>query len=405
MRKQRDYRLLFSARVVSDTGTEVSRLAVPMTAAALLGASAAQMGLLTAAASLPYLLIGLQAGAVADRLRRRRPVMIACEVAAATAVGTIPLAWIAGLLTVPWLIAVEFVVSACAMLFRTLSFPHITAVVHESQRTEALAGLQSAYALSSVGGPGLAGLLVQTVTAPLAMAVDALSFLVSAFLLRAIDAPEDHTPAPARGMWAEVREGLSTVLGHPTLRAVSGAAITVNFFAAVYMALFILYALGTLGLPGGLVGALTALFGAGGLIGAVLTPRLVRRFGEDRILVHAALAFPLNYLAVALAAGPLWAEFLLLAGSTLVTGVAIVTFATCFGAIVLREAPENLRGRVSATTSFAMQGVMTLGGLAGGLLGELLGLRPVFWICAAGMIVIPPLLLSPLRRTAGPAAP
>ncbi|MFC7644454.1 MFS transporter [Streptosporangium lutulentum] len=154
------------------------------------------MGVLTAVTSLPYLLIGLQAGAVADRMRRHRPVMVACEVISAVAMATIPVAWIAGLLTVPWLIAMAFVVGACSVIFRAFNFPHLVTVVHESQRTEALAGFQSAFALASVGGPGLAGLLVQLITAPFALLADAVSFLVSAFLIRRIAAPEIHTPAP-----------------------------------------------------------------------------------------------------------------------------------------------------------------------------------------------------------------
>jgi MFS family permease len=155
LKEQRDYRLLLSARAVSETGTEISRLAVPMTAALLLGASPLQMGILTAATSLPYLLIGLQAGALADRLRRYRPVMISCEMVSAAAMATIPAAWIAGLLTVPWLIAMAFVVGTCSVIFRTVNFPHLATVVHESRRTEALAGFQSVYALAGVGCLGL----------------------------------------------------------------------------------------------------------------------------------------------------------------------------------------------------------------------------------------------------------
>lgn len=158
--RERDYRLLLGARAVSDTGTEISRLALPLTAAVLLGASPTQMGMLTAATSLPYLLIGLQAGALADRVRRRRPVMVACEALSATTTATVPLAWAAGTLTVSWLIAVAFVIGACSVVFRATNFPHLVTVVHESRRTEALAGLQSVYSLAGVGGPGLAGLLV-----------------------------------------------------------------------------------------------------------------------------------------------------------------------------------------------------------------------------------------------------
>ncbi|MFF3443697.1 MFS transporter [Streptosporangium sp. NPDC002721] len=403
LRKQRDYRLLLSARAVTETGTEVSRLAVPLTAAVLLGASPAQMGVLTAATSLPYLLIGLQAGAFADRLRRHRPVMVACDTVSAVAMATIPVAWITGVLSVPWLVAVAFVVGTCTVIFRAVNFPHLATVIHESQRTEALAGFQSAFAVATVAGPGLAGLLVHLITAPFALLVDAVSFLASAFLIRSIKAPESHTPAAPRGMWTEIREGLGTVARHPVLRALCAAGITINFFGSVYMALFVIYALTVVGLPAGLVGAITAFFGVGGLLGAALVSRLTRRFGENRVLACSALLFPVDFAVAALASGPVWRSFLLLAASAVTSGVAVVAFAVCMGAITLRETPAGLRGRVNATQSFMVQGVLTLGGLAGGLAGELLGLRPVFWISAAGVLTtIVWIWLSPLRHSSVP---
>ncbi|GIH74949.1 MFS transporter [Planobispora longispora] len=405
LRRQRDYRLLLSARAVSETGTEISRLAVPLTAATLLGASPAQMGVLAAAASLPYLLIGLQAGAVADRRRHHRPVMVACEAISAAAMASIPLAWIAGLLTVPWLIAVTFAVGSCAAVFRAFTFPHLTSVVHESQRPQALAGFQSAYSLAIVGGPSLAGTLVQLVTAPFAMLVNAVSFLASAFLIQSIKAPETHTPAERRGMWTEIREGLAAVAGHPVLRALCGTGIVINFFGSAYMALFVIYAITVLALPSGLIGALTAVFGVGGLLGAAVTARLVKRVGEDRMLIYAVLIFPLDFVTAALASGPTWAKFALMSASTLITGMAVVAFSVCLGAIVLREAPAPLLGRVNATMVFTTQGVLALGGLAGGLLGELLGLRPVLWICAAGVVLAIPLIWSsPLGPASGERA-
>ncbi|WP_051751594.1 MFS transporter [Streptosporangium amethystogenes] len=400
LRRQRDYRLLLSARAVTETGAEVSRLAVPLTAAVLLGASPTQMGVLTAATSLPYLLIGLQAGALADRLRRHRPVMVACDLVAAVAMATIPAAWITGMLTVPWLIAVAFVVGTCSVIFRAVNFPHLATVVHESQRTEALAGFQSAFAVASVGGPGLAGLLVQLITAPFAILVNAASFLLSAFLIRRISTPETHTPAPPPGMWTEIREGLGTLAKNPVLRALCGCGITINFFGGVYMALFVIYALTVLDLPGGLIGAITACFGVGGLLGAAVVPRLTRRFGENRVLACATLLFPLDYAVTALADGPVWRSLLFMSASAMTSGMAVVAFAVPMGAIIFRETPAELRGRVNATMSFMIQGILTLGGLAGGLLGESLGLRPVLWISAAGVLTtIVWIGLSPLRHS------
>ncbi|MFB4293954.1 MFS transporter [Nonomuraea sp. ATR24] len=398
LRKQRDYRLLWSARTISITGSEVSKLAIPLTAVTLLAAGPAEMGILTAAASLPALLFGLQAGAIADRLSRHRPLMIACELVSAVAAVTVPVAWLLGVLTVPWLIVVALVIGTAGVTFRAANFPHLAAIVPENQRTSALAGFHASYSMASVAGPGLAGLLVQILTAPLAVLAESLSFLSSALLLRSIRTPEHAEPAPTRGMWRDIVEGLRTSITIPTLRALLGAGVTINFFAMAYTAVHILYMVNTLGIPQGLIGVLIALSGAGGLLGAWATTRLAKRFGENRILLGSVLFFPLEILAVGLLNGALWWKLVVLATTGVLTGGIVVAFATCMGAITLRDSPTELRARVNATMTFAVQGVMALGGLAGGLLAEVLGLRPVIFICAAGIALSTAWIwASPLR--------
>ncbi|WP_049564800.1 MFS transporter [Nonomuraea sp. SBT364] len=385
LRKQRDYRLLWSARTVSITGSEVSKLAIPLTAVTLLTAGPAEMGLLTAAASLPALLFGLQAGAITDRLTRHRPLMIACELVSAAAAVTVPVAWLLGVLTVPWLIIVALVIGTAGVTFRAANFPHLAAIVPENQRTSALAGFHASYSPACVAGPGLAGLLVQILTAPLAVLAESLTFLASALLLRSIRTPERAEPAPTRGMWRDITEGLRASITIPTLRALLGAGVTINFFAMAYTAVYMLYMLNTLGIPQALIGVLVALSGAGGLLGAWVTTRLSKRFGENRVLLAAVLFFPLEILAVGLLEGPLWFNLAVLATMGILTGGIVVAFATCMGAITLRDSPQELRGRINATMTFAVQGVLALGGLTGGFLAELLGLRPVILICAAGI--------------------
>ncbi|MDF5752721.1 MFS transporter [Spongiactinospora sp. TRM90649] len=399
LRRQRDYRLYWTARTISLSGSEVSRLAIPLTAATLLGASPMEMGLLGAAATLPHLLVGLPAGVIADRLPRRRPLMIACELVAAAAAAAVPLIWYLGALTIPYLLAVAFVVGCCTVLFRAADFPYLLAVVPAEQRTEAFAGSQAAQSVASVGGPGLAGVLVQALTAPLAVLAEAVSFLISALLLRSVRTTEAHAPAATRGMWRDIWDGLHLSVANPTLRALLGAGATHNFFASAYIAIYLLYTLHELDLPPGLIGALTACFGIGGILGAAAVPRLTRRFGDERILLGSVLLFPADYVIVALAGGPLAVKAAVLGAAALGVGALIVAFATCMNTVTVREIKTEYLGRVKATTAFAVQGVLTLGGLAGGALGEILGLRPVIWVCAAGALLsIPWIWLSPLRR-------
>ncbi|MEV4076175.1 MFS transporter [Nonomuraea fuscirosea] len=385
MRKQRDYRLLWTARTISITGSEVSKLAIPLTAVTLLTASPSQMGMLTAAASVPALAFGLQSGAIADRLTRHRPMMIACELVSCAAAATIPIAWLLGVLNVVWLIVVALVIGTAGVLFKAANFPHIAAVVPTAQRTEAMAGFHASYSVASVSGPGLAGLLVQLLTAPLAVLAEALSFLTSALLLRSIRTPEKNTATTSRGMWQDVMEGLKASVTHPILRALLGAGVTINFFAMAYTAVYMLYMLNTLDIPKSLIGVLIALGGAGGLLGAWATARLSKRYGEDRVLIIAVIFFPMEILTVGLLNGSLWWKVSILVLTGTITGGIVVAFATCMGAIILRETSPELRGRVNATMTFAVQGVLALGGLAGGLVAELIGLRPVILICAAGI--------------------
>ncbi|MEU8363007.1 MFS transporter [Nonomuraea sp. NPDC048882] len=407
MRKQRDYRLLWTARTISITGSEVSKLAIPLTAITLLTASPSQMGMLTAAASVPALAFGLQSGAIADRLTRHRPMMIACELVSCAAAATIPIAWLLGILNVVWLIVVALVIGTAGVLFKAANFPHIAAVVPTTQRTEAMAGFHASYSVASVSGPGLAGLLVQILTAPLAVLAEALSFLTSALLLRSIRTPEKNTATTSRGMWQDVMEGLKASVTHPVLRALLGAGVTINFFAMAYTAVYMLYMLNTLDIPKSLIGVLIALGGAGGLLGAWATARLSKRYGEDRILLIAVIFFPMEILAVGLLNGSLWWKISILVLTGTLTGGIVVAFATCMGAIILRETSPELRGRVNATMTFAVQGVLALGGLAGGLVAELIGLRPVILICAAGIALSTIWIwTSPLRpHRAKPSSP
>ncbi|MEU8250366.1 MFS transporter [Nonomuraea sp. NPDC048916] len=398
LRKQHDYRLLWTARTISITGSEVSKLAVPLTAVTLLTASPSEMGLLTAAAFAPALLFGLQSGAIADRLTRHRPTMIACELVSCAAALTVPLGWLFGALNVIWLIIVALVIGTAGVLFRAANFPHIASVVAPSQRTEAMAGFQASYSVASVGGPGLAGLLVQLLTAPIAVLAEALSFLASALLLRSIRTPERNEPEPSRGMWRDVVEGLRASTTHPVLRALLGAGVTINFFAMSYTAVYMLYMINTLEIPKGMIGVLIALSGVGGLLGAWVTARMAKRYGENRVLLFSVLFFPIEILAVGLLTGPLWWKLTALAITGTITGGIVVAFATCMGAIILREASPELRGRVNATMTFAVQGVLALGSLAGGLLAELVGIRPVILVSAVGIALSTIWIwVSPLR--------
>ncbi|GAA3833626.1 hypothetical protein GCM10022226_63730 [Sphaerisporangium flaviroseum] len=237
-------------------------------------------------------------------------------------------------------------------------------------------------------------------TAPVALVTDAASFLVSAVCLRSIRSPEKTDPSDApTGLLIDIREGIRAVVTHRVLRVLIAAGVVLNFASAAQTALYVLFAVKTLGLPAGVVGLLTASFGAGGLLGAAVAPRLARRFTENRVILGAVIVFPLESAALALAHGSSSVLVPSLMAAYAISGVATVVFSVCYGAVQLRESPPEMLGRVNAIMTVSTLGIMTLGGVVGGVLGEVIGLRPTLWTCALlTLSAIPLIWLSPLRR-------
>ncbi|MGZ4559349.1 MAG: MFS transporter [Oryzihumus sp.] len=402
--RQADFRRLWTGYSVSAVGSEVTVLAIPISAAVLLGASALQMGLLTAAATLPHLVIGLLAGVWVDRLPRRRPLLVAADLLAAAALLTIPLAWWLGVLTVPQLIAAELVVGSCRVVFRPAYQSHLPDVVSREQLTVASSHFRASESVAMLAGPGLGGLLVQAVSAPFAVALDAISFVVSAACIRSVHAPE-RAAAPRterRSLRRDLTEGLRTVIADGSLRAVAGAAGNLNLFGMLMMALFVVYATRELGFSAGLVGAVVTLGGIGALGGALLAPRVSAALGAGRTIVLASVVFSFALFAIPLARGPRLIELVVIGGGELIGGVAVMLFDVTSSGITLTAVPTELLGRVSSCMAFLTQGVKPVGALAGGLLGTSLGLHTALWVAALGATTTMLwTVFSPLRHKAG----
>jgi len=401
--RQPDFRRLWAGYSVSALGSEVTVLAIPISAAVLLGASAFEMGLLTAAATLPHLVIGLLAGVWVDRLPRRRPLLVAADLLAAGALLTIPVAWWLGVLTVAQLVATELAVGACRVVFRPAYQSHLPDVVRPEQLTTASGHLRAADATAMLAGPGLGGLLVQAVSAPVAVLVDAVSFLVSATCIRAVRSPE-RAPAArsqSRSLRRDLADGLRMVLADGSLRAIAGAAANLNLFGMLVLALFVAYATRDLGFSAGLVGVVVMLGGVGALAGALAAPRVAAVLGAGRTIVLASVVFSFALFAVPVAHGPRWSEVAVLGAGELVGGVAVMLFDVTSAGVTLTTVPAELMGRVSSCMAFLTQGVKPLGALAGGFLGTKLGLHDALWVAAAGATTTMLwTLCSPLRHAA-----
>jgi MFS family permease len=400
--RARDFRLLFSAYAISAIGSEVTVLALPLAAALLLGATPLQMGLLTAAGTAPYVGFALLVGAWVDRLRRRRPLMVAADLAAAAALLTVPLAWAFDLLTVSQLIAVELVVGVARVVFRPTFTTHLPDVVPEEAMTAASSRFKAAEAVAMLAGPTLGGSLVQILTAPVAVLVDAVSFLTSAVLVGRVRAPErvGYEPPPRRRLAEEIGEGMSLLWRDRRLRGIAGAAANVNFFGLMIFALLVVYLTRDHDFTPLMIAAVTVAGGLGSLIGAVAAPRVAARIGRGRTIVLGSAVFSLGMFAFPAAHGPRWMVLSILGLNEIVVGIAIMLFDVTIGAFVLTEVPRNMLGRINTSLSTVTQGVKALGALAGGAIGTAYGVRPALWVAAVGATTtVLWTWFSPLRST------
>lgn len=383
LRESAVFRRYWGAHSVSLVGDQISLLALPLVGVIALDARPAQMGYLTAAGLAPNLLLALHAGAWVDRRGRRRQVMIAADLARAALLGTVPLAYALGMLGLAQLYVVAFAAGTMAVLFNVADASLFVAVVPRERYVEASSLLNGSRAFSFVAGPAAAGVLVQVLTAPGALLLDAVSYLVSGGMLRSISpeepAPDDEHTGVLTGLRWILRSGV--VL--PTLLATA----TINFFNFVFWALFVLYATRTLDISPGLLGLVLGTGAVGALLGSVVAAPMTRRLGVGPTLVVGCVAFPAPLLLVPLAGGPDGVVLALLLAAELGSGLGVMLLDISSGSLFAAVIPHRLRSRVAGAYTLVNYGVRVLGALAGGLLGSAIGLRPALWIASAGALL------------------
>lgn len=397
--RERAFRAFWAGRTVSALGSQVTLLALPLVAVLALGATPLQMGLLTAAGSLPALLCGLVVGVWVDR-RRRRPLMIVADLGRGALLLAIPVAALLGVLRVETLYAVAFLAGGLTLVFDVAAQSFFPTLVGRDRLVAGNSALEVSRSGAEILGPGLAGGLVQLVTAPFAVVADAASFLASALLLGLIRAPEPvpEPPDARQRLWPAIGEGLRAVLGHPVLRALAGAAGLLACFNSVLEAVFLLYLSRDLGLAPALLGLIFAGGSVGFLVGAAVAGPVAARLGQGPTLIAAIALVGLSDFLIPLAGGVRAFAAPLLVAAQFLFGLGLTGYN--IAAVSLRQGstPDRLQGRVNASVRFLVQGLTPLGALAGGVLGLWLGLRPTLVLAAAGELLAALwLLASPLR--------
>lgn len=395
--RHHDFRQLWAAETVSQVGTQVTLLALPVLAVSLLDATPLEMGVLTALETAAFLLIGLPAGAWVDRWRRRR-VLVTADLVRAAVLATLPVAHLLDVLTLGQLFVVAAATGTATVFFDVAYQSYLPALVDRDQLVDGNGKLEASRAVAQVAGPGITGVLLRVLGAPLLIAVDAASFLLSAFFLRRIHRP-DTVPdrAGRRSLRTEITEGLSFVVRQPLLRRIVACTSTSNLFSAITTTLLVLYALRRLELSESLVGLIFSTGAVGGLLGAATAARFARAVGEGRAIPLAVLVMvPFTALVPLAATG---APLVFLTLGQFGFSWAVVVYNITQVSFRQRLCPPALLGRMNASVRFLVFGTMPLGGLLGGVLGTWLGVLPTLWIAVAGQLLAAGwVVLSPLLR-------
>ncbi|HYL51244.1 MAG TPA: MFS transporter [Acidimicrobiia bacterium] len=386
--RHRDFLHLWCAESVSQLGSQVSLLALPLVAITVLHATTFQVGALTAVEMSPFVLVGLPAGALVDRLPRR-PVLVWCDIGRAVALSSIPITYAFDALSYAQLLAVVFVTGTLTVFFDVAYQSILPALVEREQIVDGNAKLEISRSGAQLAGPGLGGLLVQWIGAASAITADAVSFVVSAIFLRGIRAQEppidvtvDEEVSRLRALGREIREGLGYVLRHRVLRMIAGSTGTSNFFSSMTMAVFLLYAVRERHYSAGIVGLVFSVGNVGVLVAALTAGRLTKKIRLGRAIWLGMFVSQLGPLVIALA--PTQHALPYFVGAWLGFGFGGTLYN--IDQVSLRQAitPQRLQGRMNASMRFMVWGTMPFGSLAGGVLGTVIGLRSTLLVGGIG---------------------
>ena len=401
-----DFLKLWVGDTISQFGSQITFLAIPLTAAVLLGATPFEMGLLGTIEMLPFLLISLPAGVWVDRLPRRR-ILISGDLVRAVALGTIPGVWFMRpeLLGMPWLYVVAIVGGTATVFFDAAYQAYLPSLVERDQLIEGNQKLELSRSTAQLTGPGIAGALISFLSAPVTIAVDSVSFLVSAaavWLIRKPEpAPEPKPAGHAGGMLAEIREGLGVVTGSPILRSIAACTATSNLSTSIAFAAFFIFLTRDLALDAARIGVIFAIGNVGGLVGALIAGRVPKLIGTGPAIVGSAI-FGTAFLWLN-AAATRETAFAILVFTGLTTQIGNQVYNV--NQVSLRQAitPDRLQGRMNASMRFIVWGTIPIGTFLGGVLAELIGVRQAIFV--GSLMALTAFLFvffSPVRRMKEP---
>jgi MFS family permease len=395
--RQSDFLKLWSAQTVSQFGTQISQLALPLAAIDVIHASAFEVAALTAVEFLPFLLVSLPAGVWVDRLPRR-PILIAGDLARAGLLASIPIAYFFDALTIWQLYGVGFFVGIATVFFDIAYQSYLPSLVERREIVDGNAKLEVSRSAAQTGGPGLAGVLIGLLKAPPAILIDAVSFLASALFIFSIRKTETSLKerAPRRKMRIELKEGLSYVLRHPYLKYIAACTALFNFFGNVVFAVLLVFARRELHLGALAIGIAFTIGNVGAMLAAFSANRISRRLGIGPTIIVASVIGGPMFLIIPFA--PHGQAALAVVIPALIIG-SFTNVVYNVAQISLRQAitPEHIQGRMNSVMRFIVWGTIPLGAFTSGALASQIGLKETMIIGGVGCCVaFLPVLFSPV---------
>ncbi len=398
LRVNRPFRNYWTGQTISLFGDQIALLAIPLLAVLTLHADAEQMGFLAAVELAPSLLFAFHLGAWADRRRSRRALLVTADLGRAVLLLGLPLASVLGVLTLPLLYVVAFLTGTLGLLFMVAEQTVFTSLVRPREYVEANSLLIGSRSVAVVGGKSLGGLLVAAVTAPGAIAIDGVSFILSALFVHRAEVPEP--PAASRDSGG-IAAGIRFIRRTPLLQASLLGTATFNLFNTAFWALIVLFATSELHLGSGAIGIALGVGALGSVLGSVVAKGVAARIGLGKAMILSFVLAPLPLVLVPLSPGPPALSVVMLAAAEFFSGIGVMVLDVGLYSFQAAVIPDQLRARIWGAILFVNWGVRPVGAIAGGLLAGAIGLRPTMWIAAlgglAGVLWLLPSRMSQVR--------
>ncbi len=380
-----DFVKLWVGQIISELGSRISLLGLPMIAARMLNATPPEMGVLAALNGIAILFFALPVGVWVDRVRRR-PVMIGADIGRAVLLSIIPWAAWRGSLTMTSLYVVAALTGILAVCFDVAYQSYLPTLVDRDRLLEANSKLAVSTASAEIAGFAITGMLIELISAPFAILLDAISFLWSAVCVALVRKPEPAPGAATESHWkAEILGGLHSIRENKALRALAGRSVMIYLFFGFFATLYLLYSIRDLKMGPGLLGLIVATGGIGSMLGALFAERISTRFGLRRTFVISSIVLSISATLIPLASGSPWRIAAFLIGQQLLGDCAMVIFMTNEITFRQRVTPDELLGRVNAAMQILSRGVLPVGALAGGVIAEITGIRGAMAVAAAGI--------------------